>query len=187
MGGEELFYRSADLAAVFKSVAGEADRRARVVGEPGGKAIGHCGLYLVGSLSGHERTARAVFDKSPRHAFGRCVEKERQSALKHVVHVAVEAWCSASAGYYGVLEFSGLPQHRALDAAELLFPFLGEDARYGSVESLLDIEVEVDELLSGGLRESPAESGLSAGHVADYEYGSCHGVCLCCHDIAEPE
>lgn len=185
MGGEKFFYGYAYLAAVFKIVTGEAYRRPRVVGQTGGETVGHSLAHFFGSLSGHKRTARAVFNKTPRHAFCRRVEKEGQSALKHVVHVAVEAGCPASAGYNGVLEFSGLAQHRALDAAELLFPFLGEDARYGSVESLLDIEVEVDKLLSDGLRESLPESCLSAGHVTDYEYGPSHGVCLFCHDISE--
>lgn len=180
--GEESVDCTGNLAAVLEFLAGEDDGGTFIVGAPLGQAFAHGGADLILAFAGHQRSPRVVGHQPGHRSLLRGLEPDGQPPAEHIVHVAGVTGGATTAGHHHIAELADLAQHGRLHAAELRLTLPSEDVADAEPEALLYIEIEVDEIPTGGAGEGAAERGLSAGHIADDEYRSLsadvHGVFL---------
>ena len=121
---------------------------------------------LFGTLASHEGTLGVVDAEALGDSFRCGVEKDYGAAPEHEVHVVEEAGCASAASYYDIVEFTRLMEHRLLAASENILSFGVEHQPDGGMETLLDIEIKVDEGSPRVARESLAEGRLAARHIS---------------------
>lgn len=154
---------------VFEIVTVKADVSAEIERIADREAVDDCLADFIGGFPSHEGTAGIVDDDSLDHPVDRSFEENYGSGLEHKVDVVEETRGATTACDDGIFELSGLLEHGLFHLAEACFALVGENSGDRFAETLLDVEVEVDEITTSSFCEGPAESGFSGGHISDDE------------------